>query len=651
MARHIAVAQNHRHQGILGILASLLVALIVAVLLEAGTLAGAPALSPLHLSEWNLVRLFVFFLLALFPSWKLTGITKEDLTGRWRQWSAEKSKPFMRAVGKSVLALVAGMLFGEIIALVSSRSGLLTDSRLSIVASAITVPALLILLNRKLCLKRVEWGYLAIALPVGTALCLLMPQAAEISFDGQTHFNCAQAMSYVLDAEYTGADRIMTWAGTGIGALTGLEMEEGTEFVSVELGAREVPYPHADQSEQAHEKARQIIEDAEVIEGLKVLSGPQRLGGVYVSARNLGLIPNAIGLWIGRLLGLGPSLRFVLGRLANLYFYAIMFFFAIRQMKSSKLVMVVLGLIPSSLLLAANYSYDPWHISLIALAFASFVGLMQSEREISATDVWKVLVPFTLGALVKAVVFPLALVFLMVPQKRFSSNTDCRRWRMAIGTMIALPVLGILTAVVLSSLKPDSTVLASVLSSDMRGGEMVSASGQIAYIVGHPLETLRNIGSLIAGMLNPAISLIGLGASDENLVYYSPYLVPTFAPLTEVCALFASTLLIGISFMDRSDEDKNYTQASIKVMSTCGFIVSFAFIALALYITFTDVGRNTISGVQYRYLLPLLPAVFLIVFNTRVGRKAELSWLPAITYAAELVLWTLVLINSFVVWF
>ena len=106
------------------------------------------------------------------------------------------------------------------------------------------------------------------------------------------------------------------------------------------------------------------------------------------------------------------------------------------------------------------------------------------------------------------------------------------------------------------------------------------------------------------GMFNPLHLGFGLSPADENLLYYFPYLIATDAPLNEFLATLEYVLLLFVGITDGGPEDEGYKGVFPKVWTTISCLLSFALISGALYASFTDVGRDTISGVQYRFWHP-----------------------------------------------
>ena len=617
-----------------------LLAFVFALILEVLTLVGTPSVSPFDFSEWKVARIFVFFC-ALVPLasifiYRLTRVK----TGIFESVGAHAVSYVLTLVG-----IVGGLLIGWALGIpLASIAGDAGDARYGMVAGALVVSILLLAIHHKLVARALEWGFLILALSFGTCFCMLMPTGAEISWDGATHFKNATGLSYVFDARYTGADRIMC-----VGGLEGSLYLTGTlsytEQQWVELNSRLVDFPHANLEDDAAESASDILRRAERGEEVTVCEGMDAYpDGTFWSFRSIGLIPNAVGLWLGRLFGLDCIGRYLLARLTSVFVYSIVFFYAVRALQRGKLIMSAIGLAPTSLMMAANFSYDPWTICFTALFAGKLVGALQSNRMLDAWDSLSIAAPLVVGAVVKAVLFPLGLMLLLLPRRRFEDDgAYAAHLGITAGSMLIL-----LASFVVPYIMPSGSVESQ---NDARGGSDVSVAGQMSYVRKHPGDTFKMSLEFALGMFNPLDLGFGLSPADENLLYYFPYLIATDAPLNEFLAALEYILLLFVGITDGGPEDEGYKGVFPKVWTAISCILAFALISGALYASFTDVGRDTISGVQYRYLIPLLAPFLLVVLNTPLRRRVGEDWYGVAFSFVECVLLLLVTANSFMILF
>ena len=111
-----------------------------------------------------------------------------------------------------------------------------------------------------------------------------------------------------------------------------------------------------------------------------------KAGAGAIDARRIGLKNywsgfSGISLYLGRVLGLPFHLIWEFGRFAGLLAYSVIGYYAIRRLKSGKLILASVLMIPQNLFLAANYSYDPGVTIFIALGLAYFIAEWQEPEK------------------------------------------------------------------------------------------------------------------------------------------------------------------------------------------------------------------------------------------------------------------------------
>ena len=563
---------------------AVLASAVLAMLIEALTIFGEHTHSLLDPTSWSKRRLIAFFLLSLAALAYFRSRRRMATEARRIVHVRPRRDRVIASSLATLVAIALGMLAGGLVAV---AAGTPSDPRYGIAIATPLVIAALLVANAGLIRRAAEWGFLAIAIPVTTCMCLIMPTAAEISWDGQIHFDSANALSYLSNPEYTGADQLMTLNGPLEGCFTATGARKSDIFVDFGF--------------EAMERSNAALRSAEQEQPVRETKGTAcNKATTWVNWTAPGWIPNALGLWVGRALHLDCIARYTLGRLCNSLFYCTVFFFAIRRLRRGKLIASAIGLFPTSLFMAANYSYDPWLTCLVTYAFCRFVGRLQSTESMDARDGAAIALTFFAGALVKAVIFPLALAFFLVPRNRFSSSRE----RIAYNGWIIASMAGLLMSFALPFVVNlnDGTKMG-----DMRGGTGVDSGSQVGFIVAHPVKATGIIVSHAFQMVRP-------DNLSSHLFYMDAYLHPIEFWGSACVGWVEYVLLLFVSLFDH-DERETYLGPIYKV---AGILLPFAtllLITLALYISFTAVGSEVVAGVQYRYLIPLAPCFCLLTLN------------------------------------
>ena len=311
-------------------------------------------------------------------------------------------------------------------------------------------------------------------------------------------------------------------------------------------------------------------------------------------------------------------------------FYVYVFFCAIRRLRSGKALAGALALLPTPLLMSANFSYDPWCYALISGSFIWYAAALQRrDGEMSGFEMFTIYSSFVLGALVKAVVFPIALVFFLAPRELIRDPRRRALWRVSA----VLCVLFLLMTFALPFLMSDGS------GGDSRGGGNVEHGSQVGFILSDPLGYMVIFASFLGEFLFAS-------PLEEITSSFFPYLyeTPAYFGLLMLC------LLLVLAFLDRNPRDDGPLSGGLlKVAVVVGSLSALFLIALALYIDFTPVGSEYISGVQWRYMLPCFIPIFLFLLNS--GRRIKAvpkESVAGVFYAGELVLMCLVTYVGFV---
>lgn len=449
---------------------------------------------------------------------------------------------------------------------------------------------------RRTLMESPERLFLFLALPTGLLMCAFMPTIVSVSWDGYVHYKVANQIAQGETFVTTGADAI-NYDMDGIYAV-GL-----------------VPWGTSDNdwdpnwagilTEQGMEKASERFAELGDVT-YKVSDGFFGWG-----VTTMGRIPNALGLWLGDLLGAPYLLRLFLGRLTNLLFWILLVWLAMTRLKSGKHIVCAIGLLPILFFEACNYSYDPWCVGFLLLGFASFVGeLQRPEKPLTLGGALWILAPFTLGVLIKAAWIPGGLFLLFLPQKKFRTRGARVLWILAC-VVVALGVTW--------------TFMGPFLSrggsgySDSRGEALTSATvnidsaEQLAQMAENPLRFLWVLVVWFVGYLNP-------WPIFEQLFVNFCYLPrPVLWPLWTVGEI---ALLALATSCDRTQADDGWPSRALRIAAIVGIVLAYCLPAISLYLGYTNVGADYILGMQMRYMLLYLPLVLLLVLNLGTRSRA-----------------------------
>ena len=253
------------------------------------------------------------------------------------------------------------------------------------------------------------------------------------------------------------------------------------------------------------------------------------------------------------------------------------------------MLLAAIACMPTPFFLATVYSYDFWVTAWAMLAFATYFSeLARPEKKITFMSAFIMLGSMLLACLPKQPYAPLLLPFLFLSRAKFGSRKQHPAY--------VLSVIAIALVIAASFLM---VRMGSVGDGDFRGGETVSVSGQIQYILTDPIGFMKTIFIFVKQYL----SFSSMGQVLSSFAYLG----------LSKSAAYAACLLLLIAVTDKADSDTFVLKARTRVFTWSACMITVFALALSLYIAFTPVGLNTVNGCQPRYLLPLIfPALFLI---------------------------------------
>lgn len=586
----------------------LAISILFGVVLEGLTLIGSPLSSPLQLSSWNLQRLAAFFLLCFFVSTYACAhflSHKNNCTqASISKCNASSNLNALSITAFLIVAVGAAALLSGIFPWRLSGS----VNRAFFLAICILVVVITLVVLRQKGSSRPELIFLIAALVSGTFLCFALPPVTAISPDDQIHFDRSLGLSYLGRSEYSDSEIQLAnvpWVIDSVVQFNDLDKV-------------------IDELDSSHSKA---IETG----SLHTLDGffsPVAVSSL-LNITYIGYIPSAIGLWLGRLLGLPLTGIVILGRWANLLSYCGVFYFAIKNIPSKKTLMTVIALLPTSLYLASNYSYDPWVISMLALSFSNLCReLSKSDKTITLDGIVTICFPMLLGLCPKAVYFPVIGLLFLFPTSKFLSPSHRRVFFAGVVIFGVLVVSTFILPLFFSS---------AAIAGDARGGTDVNSGEQIAFIISHPIDFIKTLVAFLVDYISPI-------NSDQYSISY--FYMGTLSTEVRCFATIPFVLIIVTALCD----GQGATRLNAGAIAWILFIVActLGLVATSLYVSFTPVGLNWVNGCQARYILPILflPLAIIGTCKSTIGEteSATIQYAPIIAVGVLTVICNLLLV-------
>ena len=248
-----------------------------------------------------------------------------------------------------------------------------------------------------------------------------------------------------------------------------------------------------------------------------------------------------------------------------------------------------------------SLSPDAMTISMSFLYIAYILYLAFGNKEkIELKEKTTLLVMSIIIALCKIVYIPLVGLMFIIPKEKFKDKTNKNK-------IIDICIIsGIAVIINLIWLK-----IASVYLTNFREGD---SKIQVLLALQNPIKYIQTV--LYTMNLNGSNYLLSLFGSDLG-----------WGELVKLYAVVPYSLLAIYVFSAISDEElKNKFKKYQLVWIALVVLAVIGLVFTSLYVQWTTIGKESISGVQGRYFLPILPLIMLLLGSTlkiRTSYKKE----------------------------
>lgn len=321
-------------------------------------------------------------------------------------------------------------------------------------------------------------------------------------------------------------------------------------------------------------------------------------------------LPQAIGIAAGRVFQLSPLILMYGARLFNFSVWTLLVFIAVKTSPVGKWLFAFLSLTPMSLFQAASVSADTF-TNGISLLLVSFLLKLKSDPvdTVGKKELGILALLSFLLSVSKPGYLCLALLFFLIPRRKFIAPLGFFKSFVLVFTPGFLASLA-------WSLHGKGVFI------PLRPIPNIFPDEQLHLILSHPAVFFSAIGNTIVSDFKfwAEQYVGGLGWLDVRLSWFAPAL-----------------LFFFLIFTALTDENPSFS-FSWKDKALLFFVITLnlLFIFFVQYLTFNAVGSDRIDAFYGRYLVPLAPPAFLLLYNHRVeaafGEKFLLPWvLPLVT--------------------
>ncbi len=310
--------------------------------------------------------------------------------------------------------------------------------------------------------------------------------------------------------------------------------------------------------------------------------------------------PQALALYITKQFkDVSTARMYYNGRYLTFLIWLVAMFFVIRMIPFGKWLMTLVVLLPMNIYMANSFSADTM-TNIISLLFISFVlKLSLQEKKITYWSIVALLLLIVLLVLAKVVYVGLIVLLLVIPPKQFANMY-----------LYASSMLFLFLAAFIATNSWSSTILEFYLpyldyNPDFRNGICLS--------------NCANYGIQKQLLLDHKwyfVNLIYRTILDHPVTYLSSYIggfgsMDLYLPRTITGSAYAIIILVALT-----EKNEKVTPWQFKPLFVVAALAAFALLSLSQHLTWDCVGEDAVDLIQGRYLIPMMPLLFLLFSNT-----------------------------------
>ncbi len=358
---------------------------------------------------------------------------------------------------------------------------------------------------------------------------------------------------------------------------------------------------------------------------------------VFVDFPNTGMYsfvsyaPQALGIFVLRVFDLPPLYLFYGARLASLFFWLFGIAFAIRRLPFYQWFFVLLALLPMSVSTNMSLSADIVTNVLAFIVIAYSLDLAYKQPQISSRHVRVYIVLGILLAFAKVVYIPLILLFLLIPRDKFSSGRT--HYLQIVWVFAGSAVAAISWSAIMGNLY----VPYSLYNPAFRDGPIMATCLVPCANMQDQLQHILTHASYV-----PTVFLHSIVESFD--MYFQGYIgtfgwLETTLPIGFIYLSYGVIILVAVWDGRSNLKLGNY----FKPLLILSFMAVVVLLLLTQLLTWVCVGGDLIYILQGRYIIPVLPLLFMLCYNVKwskpqmVVKVVSIFSILSLTYASAFV--------------
>ena len=292
-------------------------------------------------------------------------------------------------------------------------------------------------------------------------------------------------------------------------------------------------------------------------------------------------LPQALGIFIGRLLGADALICYYLARVANLMFYTACCYFALRWASRFRMMLYAIMIMPLTMFVVSSCNNDCMLFGLMFLVFSTVLSDSFDKKKAIAFAI-----SFAVMCTSKMNYIVFILLLLLLPKDRW--KLKIKRWQFVAIVLAVFLVVYQGMGYAVAWLSNYGVIERTMADSNPAAQLMFIIKNPLRYFVVF-LDTMRNNSFfLFTGGL--------FGWIDVDIK-----LISNLTPLVLALAAFKNAPLL---------RKEDFTRVAVFFATT---LLTWAVCATGMYLSWTPVTLPQIIGLQMRYFIPGFMGILMVI--------------------------------------
>ncbi len=318
-------------------------------------------------------------------------------------------------------------------------------------------------------------------------------------------------------------------------------------------------------------------------------------------------LPQTIGFTLAKLFYPSMYAYIYLGRLASLFFFTLLIYFAIKITPFGKWFMAYFALFPTLVQEACSLATDSLNTGICFITIALALKLAFFEETIKVRHIIGIIILAIIIGFLKPVSVIVVATFFLVPKSKFGHYGSIKKWLLSI-IIFALTIISYL----IWHYHIQKYHLENIYLHDTHIAfhTYLSSKEALLSIINNPLNFLHEFFETIKNQ--GVFFLVSLYGSFGSFVVS----LPKLAVILGYCGIILVTFL---------GYNKNQIAINIYQRIFCLglFFAYLSLVLLILYIAWTPVAGKEIKGIQGRYFAGALPFLGVVFANSWFYNRYE----------------------------